>query len=79
MRGGKTPRQNQGEQDVQAEDKGDHTNLPAPVALTPEQLKEMAAMTAGGLTSSPAALITRAGPYPPMRLPEVGAQNVSGQ
>ena len=44
----------------------DYSSLPEPVALTPEQLKEMAALTAGGLTLASTALITRAGPYPPM-------------
>jgi len=53
----------------------DTSSLPEPVALTPEQLKEMATMTAGGLTLTSAALITRAGPYPPMPYVSLGAVN----
>ena len=40
----------------------DTGSLPEPVALTPDQLKEMAAMTAGGLSLVSDALITAPGP-----------------
>jgi hypothetical protein len=53
--------------------------LPEPVALTPDQLKEMAAMTAGGLSLVSNALIIRAGPYPPAAFLNVAAQNVVAQ
>ena len=51
----------------------DYSSLPEPVALTPEQLKEMATLTAGGLALTSASLITRAGPYPPMPFVALGA------
>jgi hypothetical protein len=61
--------------------KEDRSALPAPVALTPDQLQEMARLTAGGLSLASAALITRAGPYPPMPYLNLGAVavNVIGQ
>jgi hypothetical protein len=45
--------------------KPEHPGLPEPVALTPEQLNEIAATTAGGLTLSPSNLIIRSGGIPP--------------
>jgi hypothetical protein len=59
--------------------KQEDTGLPEPVALTPDQLKEMAAMTAGGLSLVSNALIIRAGPYPPSAFLNVAAQNVVAQ
>ena len=53
--------------------KEDRSALPAPVALTPDQLTEMARLTAGGMSLTSAMLITRAGPYPPMINMNLGA------
>ena len=59
--------------------KQEHPGLPEPVALTPDQLKEMAATTAGGLSLVSNALIIRAGPYPPSAFLNVGTTNVIAQ
>jgi len=59
--------------------KQEDTGLPEPVALTPDQLKETAAMTAGGLSLVSNALIIRAGPYPPAAFLNVAPQNVVAQ
>ena len=51
-------------------------SLPGPVALTPEQLKERATLTAGGLTLIPG-VVTRAGPYPPMPYVSLGTVSIA--
>lgn len=56
--------------------KQDRSALPEPVALTPDQLKEMASLTAGGLALS-ALSVTRAGPYPPMPYVNAATLNVN--
>jgi hypothetical protein len=50
----------------------EHSALPDPIALTPDQLKEIATATAGGLLLAPTSIVIRAGGIPPAPYLSVG-------